>query len=92
MRVARRFLVSGRVQGVGFRYFAQDCANREGLSGEVRNLPDGRVEVIAEGDDESLARFESALWRGPSHARVENVEMESIPPTGRHTGFGVSRT
>jgi acylphosphatase len=87
MRTARRYLVSGRVQGVGFRYFAQDTAEREGLSGRVRNLPDGRVEVEAEGDEETLARFEAALWRGPSHARVEHVEIESTAPSGRHTGF-----
>jgi acylphosphatase len=82
-------MVSGRVQGVGFRYFTQDMAAREGLSGRVRNLPDGRVEVVAEGDEETLARFEASLWRGPSHARVENVEVESTPPTGRHTGFEI---
>jgi acylphosphatase len=89
MRVARRYLVSGRVQGVGFRYFTQDVATREGVNGRVRNLGDGRVEVEAEGDEETLARFESALWRGPSHARVENVEVESIAPTGRTTGFNI---
>ena len=81
MRVARRYLVSGRVQGVGFRYFAQDMARREGLSGLVRNLSDGRVEAVAEGDRESLERFEAALRRGPSHARVESVEIDSVPPS-----------
>ena len=90
MRVARRYLVSGRVQGVGFRFFAQNVAQREGLTGLVRNLPDGRVEAIAEGDDESLRRFEAALWRGPSHARVEQVEIDSIGPTGRFLGFDVT--
>jgi acylphosphatase len=89
MRVARRYLVSGRVQGVGFRYFVQDVAHREGLSGVARNLRDGRVEVVAEGDDESLTRLETALWRGPSHARVENVEVESTAPTGHHVGFAI---
>jgi acylphosphatase len=87
MRVARRYLVSGRVQGVGFRYFTQDIAAREGLTGRVRNLPDGSVEVVAEGDSDSLQRLEAALWRGPSHARVENVAVESATPTGRHAGF-----
>lgn len=87
MRCARRFLISGRVQGVGFRYFIQDIARREGLTGVVRNLPDGRVEAVAEGDDEALTRLESALRRGPSHARVTDVEVESIPPTGRFLGF-----
>jgi acylphosphatase len=89
MRVARRFVVSGRVQGVGFRYFARDIAEREGLSGVVRNLPDGRVEAVAEGDAESLARFEAALRRGPSHARVVRVEIDTIPPRGAYAGFQI---
>ena len=89
MRVARRFLVSGRVTGVGFRYFAQDVARREGVTGLVRNLPDGRVEAIAEGDDESLTRFEIALRRGPSRARVERCEVESVPVAGRYLEFSI---
>jgi len=89
MRVARRFLVSGRVQGVGFRYFTQDIAEREGLTGLVRNLSDGRVEVVAEGDEPSLTRLEAALRRGPSHARVEQVEVDALPVTGRYLGFSV---
>jgi acylphosphatase len=89
MRVARRFLVSGRVQGVGYRYFTQDIARQEGLTGVVRNLADGRVEALAEGDDESLTRFEAALRRGPSHARVAGVEVDSVPPTGSYMDFHV---
>jgi acylphosphatase len=89
MRVARRYLVSGRVQGVGFRYFTQDRARREGLSGIVRNLPDGRVEAVAEGDLESLERFEAALRRGPSHARVEAVEIDAVSPLGSDGVFRV---
>jgi acylphosphatase len=89
MRVARRFVVSGRVQGVGFRYFTQDTARREGLTGVVRNLPDGRVEAVAEGDRESLDRFEAALRRGPSHARVDSVAIDSVPPTATGAGFRV---
>jgi acylphosphatase len=89
MRVARRFLVSGRVTGVGFRYFTQDVARREGLTGVVRNLPDGCVEVIAEGDETSLTRLEAALRRGPSHARVEDVVVDAVPVTGNYLGFMV---
>ena len=89
MRVARRFLVSGRVQGVGFRYFAQDAARREGLSGEVKNLDDGTVEATAEGEAEALDRFEAALRRGPSRSRVDHVRVEGTEPTGRHSGFGI---
>jgi len=89
MRGARRFLVSGRVTGVGFRYFTHDVARRQGLTGVVRNLPDGSVEAIAEGDEESLTRLEVALRRGPSRARVERVEVDHLPWTGGYVGFDI---
>jgi len=89
MRVARHFLVSGRVQAVGFRYFTQAAANREGLHGWVRNLPDGRVEVEAEGDADAVERFERALRHGPRGARVDEMDVEAIAPSGREPGFFV---
>jgi acylphosphatase len=89
MRVARKFLVSGHVQGVGFRYFAQDAARCEGLSGHVTNLPDGTVEAVAEGEVEALDRFEQALRRGPSRSRIERVVVDGVEPTGLHTGFDI---
>jgi acylphosphatase len=87
MIVARRFLIGGRVQGVGFRMFAAARAAAEGVHGCVHNLPDGRVEAIVEGDEESVDRMELALSRGPSHAEVESFIVESIEPTRRFTGF-----
>ena len=89
MRVARHFLISGRVQGVGFRYFTQAAASREGVHGWVRNLPDGRVEALAEGDADALERFERAVRHGPPGARVDEVEVEAGVPSGRETGFSV---
>jgi acylphosphatase len=89
MRVARRYLVKGRVQGVGFRYFALDAARREGLHGRVRNLDDGSVEAVAEGEAESLERFERALRQGPSRSRVESVLVDDVAPLGRDTGFTI---
>jgi acylphosphatase len=89
MRVARRFLVSGRVQGVGYRYFALDAARREGLHGYVTNNDDGTVEAIAEGEAEAVDRFERALRRGPSHSRVQNVIVDDIAPAGTSTGFEI---
>jgi acylphosphatase len=89
VRVARRFLVSGHVQGVGFRYFAQAAAFRNGLHGWVRNLPDGRVEASAEGEAEAMMRFEQAMRHGPPHARVDQLEIEHTVPDERHTGFAV---
>lgn len=87
MTVARRYVVSGRVQRVGFRWFTVERASVEGLTGWVRNLPDGRVEVLAEGDAEAVERFERALRQGPPHARVDEVETEILTPAGRHPGF-----
>jgi acylphosphatase len=87
MIIAKRFLVSGRVQNVGFRFFVQERAAVEGLHGWVRNLPDGRVEVWLEGDDESVTRVERAIQRGPSGADVERVIVEEVAPARRATGF-----
>ena len=89
MRAARRFVVSGRVQGVGFRFFAHEAARREGLHGHAANLDDGRVEVVVEGELESVDRFERAVRRGPSRSRVEQVMVDDLDPTGRAAGFDV---
>jgi acylphosphatase len=89
MRLARRFLISGRVQGVGFRYFAQDAARREGLHGFVSNHADGTVEAVAEGESEALERFERAIRRGPSRSRVEQVMIDEVEPRGSSTGFEI---
>ena len=71
--VTTRFLVSGMVQGVGFRWFVARHARALGLAGYARNLPDGRVEVVATGGDaaDALARLEELLRAGPAHAQVE---------------------
>jgi acylphosphatase len=84
---ARRYVVRGRVQGVGFRFFTERSAQAEGLHGWVANRPDGTVEVHAEGERESLQRFEGRLRHGPPGARVDQVQMEHDVPTGRATGF-----
>ena len=75
------------MQGVGFRYFAQDAARREGLHGYVLNREDGTVEALAEGDADSLERFERALRRGPSRSRVEHVRIDEVNPDQGNTGF-----
>ena len=89
MRVARRFLISGRVQGVGFRFFTAAAARREGVHGWVRNLPDGRVEAAAEGEADAVERFERAVRQGPRGARVEHVEVGDDVQAGRETGFDI---
>lgn len=70
----RGYLVHGRVQGVGFRWWARRIAEGLGLVGNVRNLRDGSVEVMAKGDDEMLERFADELSRGPTMARVDDVQ------------------
>jgi acylphosphatase len=89
MIVARRFLIGGRVQGVGFRMFAEDAAVREGVHGYVRNTNDGRVEVLVEGDQEAVDRIELALRRGPAGARVQTFDVEPSAPSHRATGFTI---
>ena len=89
MLIARRYLIAGRVQGVGFRFFVERHAAVEGLHGWVRNLSDGRVEVRIEGDAESVDRVAASLSRGPSGARVESVSVEDEVPSGRATGFAI---
>jgi acylphosphatase len=85
----QRFLVSGRVQGVGFRYFARRVATRLGISGWVRNLPDGAVEAVADGSPDALARFQEELRSGPTLAVVERVRATDGDPTEALAGFEI---
>jgi acylphosphatase len=83
---ARRFVVRGRVQGVGFRWFVEREAHTLGIAGWVRNNADGSVEVLAMGTRDQLAGLRSRLQQGPRAARVDNVEeSESQPVTGVKT-------
>ena len=74
---ARLYLVEGRVQGVGFRFFVEAEANKLGLRGYVRNLYDGRVEVYVMGEETLLERFRKRLEQGPPASRVERVEVRA---------------
>jgi acylphosphatase len=90
MLIARRFVLSGRVQGVGFRYFAEEAAAVEGLAGWVRNLADGRVEAFAQGDREAVERFERKIRRGPAGARIDDVTTtEEEGATDGLSGFRI---
>ena len=80
-----RWLVSGRVQGVGYRWFALREGERLGLAGWVRNLADGRVEAVATGAAEILDQFEAALRKGPRCAHVESVEKAHVPHDPTHS-------
>lgn len=89
VRVGRQYIVRGRVQRVGYRLFVEDAAQREGIHGSVRNQHDGSVEVVAEGDIDAMQRFEMAMRRGPSGARVDEVDMIEVEPSSRFAGFRV---
>lgn len=78
MKKAKKFIVKGVVQGVGFRYFTEKIANRIGICGYVRNLYDGSVEVYAIGTSEQLETLKEYLKKGPSYSRVDKVIEEDM--------------
>lgn len=85
-----RAIVTGRVQGVGFRWFVQDCAERLGVRGSVANRRDGAVEVQAAGDRDTLDELLAELRRGPSAARVQNVDVDWDFPPPTHDDFRIT--
>jgi acylphosphatase len=88
---AFRFRVSGRVQGVGFRWFTRLVALEVGLAGRVRNLPDGRVEVEAVGGSEAIETFRRRLRQGPPGAWVIGLEEQELSPVPVWDGFTIDR-
>jgi acylphosphatase len=89
-KVRMRAIVKGIVQGVGFRYFTVYQAQRiGGITGYVRNLRDGNVEVVAEGEREKLEQLLAQLQKGPTGAHVTGVDVFWENPTGEFTNFGI---
>ncbi|HYX26331.1 MAG TPA: acylphosphatase [Thermoanaerobaculia bacterium] len=86
-----RFRLSGRVQGVGFRWFVRRAAQELGVAGRVRNLPDGRVEVEAAGEPEALNALRAQLRQGPPGARVTRLEEEETSAVPDGDGFTIDR-
>ncbi len=84
-----RIIVRGRVQGVGYRFFTQRTALELGIKGYVRNLPDGTVEVVAEGSPGAMEKFIQELREGPPLAIVEDMEVQEIPPDEEFETFEV---
>ncbi|MDQ3944425.1 MAG: acylphosphatase [Actinomycetota bacterium] len=80
--IRRRLLISGRVQGIGFRYSCRRVAESAGVAGWCRNLPDGRVEAALEGEPDAVERVVAWCRRGPSHAVVTDVDVVSETPEG----------
>jgi acylphosphatase len=91
MTVARKFIISGIVQGVGFRFFAQRAAARHQVLGYVRNLEDGRVEALVEGSARAVEEFKHDLTAGPSYSRVEEIEETVLEPNGLYSSFRIER-
>ena len=88
--VARRAVVTGRVQGVGFRFFAERAAREAGVAGWVRNREDGSVETFAEGEEPAVRAYLERLRVGPRVSRVQAVLEEEAGPAG-HTTFEITR-
>ena len=89
-KTARRYVIHGRVQGVGFRWFVQKHAERLGLRGYTRNLDDGSVEVYAIGTEAELSDLAGQLWKGPTYSDVRRVE-ERDAALEHHTSFEIER-
>jgi acylphosphatase len=89
--VARKFLIRGEVQGVGYRFFAQRAAARHQVVGYVKNCDDGTVEAFVEGSANNVEAFKHDLATGPQWAVVEQMEEISFEPTGRYSGFRIER-
>ena len=85
--ICKKCLVSGRVQGVFYRGAAAQRARELGIRGYARNLADGRVEVLACGDEAAVRTFVSWLWTGPSAAKVSGLEVADAPEQGEPAGF-----
>jgi len=87
--VARKFVISGQVQGVGFRFFAQRSAATHQVRGYVRNLANGSVEALAEGPANAVEEFKHDLAAGPSYSKVEHLEETVLEPSGRYPTFRI---
>ena len=91
MKKAGKFVVQGTVQGIFFRQFVKEHADDLKLRGFVRNLDSGKVEVVAEGEAESLGRLNEFLKKGPKHAQIRNVKVEKRKWSGDFDEFKILR-
>lgn len=91
MKIARKFYISGLVQGVGYRFFTQRAAAKHQVAGYVTNLEDGRVETYVEGTEESIKFFYEDLLTGPVYSRIEEIEEIVLEPEGLYSAFRIER-
>lgn len=89
--IARKYFISGMVQGVGFRFFTQRVAARHQVSGYVKNLPDGRVEAFVQGSSKAVAAFHEDITAGPRYSRVEEIEEIVLDPDKHYSTFRIER-
>ena len=89
MKELRRITIHGKVQGVGYRFFATRVARRLGLKGSIQNLRDGTVEAVVEGDKDKIDEWIEELKEGPRYAEVEDIQQETKEFTGRLGDFDV---
>lgn len=91
MKKANRLIIQGTVQGVFFRQFVKENADKMGLRGFVRNLPEGNVEIVAEGEGETIERFLNIMKKGPEHSQIRNVIVEERKWSGDFNEFKILR-
>jgi acylphosphatase len=91
MKIARKFIVSGEVQGVGFRFFSQRSAATHQVVGYVKNRKDGRVEAYAEGKSQAVEAFKNDILVGPIYAKVVDLEETVLDVTGLYSSFRVEK-
>jgi acylphosphatase len=89
--IARRFVIKGMVQGVGYRYFAQRSAAKHQVKGYVRNLDDGTVEAFVQGAERSVNEFRDDLVAGPRFSRVDHIEELVVEPNAAYGTFRIER-
>ena len=87
--IRRHYIISGRVQGVGFRWFTQEAGELCQVTGWVRNLPDNTVEAEAQGEPECITEFEQAIRLGPGFGRVDDLSMDSVALVDGESGFKI---
>lgn len=91
MKIARKFVISGNVQGVGYRFFTQRVAARHQVTGYVRNLKNGDVESLAEGNAEAVENFKNDLLTGPTYSKVEHIEETVLEPNDFYSSFRIEK-
>jgi acylphosphatase len=89
MSIARLYTVTGIVQGVGFRYYTYHYARGLGITGYVKNLYDGSVEVYAIGNADQHEQLQTGLWKGPSYSQVSNVSYEEVETVPGYISFDI---